>query len=1419
MAFEDIVNSPEFGRQVGGSTRLNAIVNRYLETTLQNMGYGSLLPKIQFSVDKSRGRGVFRYTPFGDEVSFSTLEEAVQAAIFDRGTQMTRTYSTRGSYHSGAATNPFYEDFQKAFPNHKVRLRSFSINDANDVIGVRSMMEENGIMHGLLTFGGDGAAQILDIIDPQGKRVSFDDIMAGLKLNATDEGSVFKRLKIFTNDRTISRRAATDAAAPVYLFDTEKVFGSDKRYARYARARASRGGGSATEIAGRMRDIYESMSDGAVYLSQGASKQELGENVARGYRLINEARRTLAKPGLSSKVIERAKEIERIGRMIVEEADKQTRLGSVSNVRIFNATDAVTGDTVDGLIKGNQFIEDPDVIRRIIELNGADSNAPLYKLWGVTSARGVKKELTGGISRVKTIEAHGVVQAVNSDILTWGTNRDYIGSPEALAQTARKEIEEGLADLRSGKMSGKLMEIVRELETWEVSYTDDLAARQEAKAGQMFARQIRRQLEIGGNIADDPVLMGQMHQALIRHYTKFRKGKYGKTLQFEGNAVDYMGLSFPIPNSLRGEIAVDTSFLNGRRIKYNTIANQGNSLVVDAITWSNALAAFGGADLDDNVVSVLKYDPKARRLMAFTYRNPNQMGEYQIFNAHISMDRSAPAEIRRLWMEQEKLLDEIRLSPKNVRAKISRVDQIRDVLHKYYMSRSDIGQIDPFADIQGEFPRLFAPKGYQRITTGSTYSDAISGSFNLLGDRGLSDSQIRRRIFRETEENGLTGFGQLFRFVGDDYNELMDTGFFKPSEQIDRILRLEKQYQRSLLKRTGRKFRSFRPSDMIRRAEMEETAKGLLGKEVNVNDTLMSIYRSTMDYGNAAEKAEFVAALRENPLYSIARELSVDTIKKTGNKELAEAIEDAVMHNARTFGQVIGRMHKAGFIGMGIDPIDLQTRLANDNIQAAIRAGYAAGMGIDVESVTDQFLIDSSSPRAFTSSVLREQLQLASDYKESSLAMDSLQNLQSRLSGIEFTPEELTRAQDVLEAISSANKLQAAIDAPTSIQEMEAAIREAFASSAADHPNTVAMRMLHGYNFQSAEAMDRQVLAMAQVAVDNGIRGQNFNTMRSLGIEGIDGSLSITDLYHGAMQRMVYQPEAIKEIQQMTNIRQLRRFIGKDGFTSAAGAFYDPMVRNKTIMDQILTMAQSAQWGRHTRQDMLNKASFILSNIDQGSIVDADELSAYSARALDIIGGADTPGIVPAFPRFMTKEPARVTEKSVPGIKRATARARADAAADAVLNTVSDEYKPMKRLDQAALKEMWQHPMFRKGIIGFGIFAGFGLVHRMTKDPTPEDIKGPPLLPGGSPYEDYDPASQEEMSSMYSSIGSNPYGGGILYTVRANGDYDTNNFSNDISGIANGSVIAYQREGRRMLGSRPKARQILNSLMEGNSLG
>lgn len=114
----------------------------------------------------------------------------------------------------------------------------------------------------------------------------------------------------------------------------------------------------------------------------------------------------------------------------------------------------------------------------------------------------------------------------------------------------------------------------------------------------------------------------------------------------------------------------------------------------------------------------------------------------------------------------------------------------------------------------------------------------------------------------------------------------------------------------------------------------------------------------------------------------------------------------------------------------------------------------------------------------------------------------------------------------------------------------------------------------------------------------------------------------------------------------------------------------------------------------------------------------------------------------------------------------------------------STTFKRMKDFVQSGeLGELFaNNKIFKNSVMTAGALIAGSFLYSAFKDHTPDDIKGPPLLPGGSAYEDQYPNRLPEIPE----IGTVNYNPGVSYKVNLYGGYDSvESFRSGAMGLGN----------------------------------
>lgn len=100
-------------------------------------------------------------------------------------------------------------------------------------------------------------------------------------------------------------------------------------------------------------------------------------------------------------------------------------------------------------------------------------------------------------------------------------------------------------------------------------------------------------------------------------------------------------------------------------------------------------------------------------------------------------------------------------------------------------------------------------------------------------------------------------------------------------------------------------------------------------------------------------------------------------------------------------------------------------------------------------------------------------------------------------------------------------------------------------------------------------------------------------------------------------------------------------------------------------------------------------------------------------------------------------------------------------------SVVGGSYKRLKdSLKTGAMKDVFEDKLIRRSTFAIAGLAAFGFIYSAAKDKSYEDMSGPPLLPGGSAYEDDYPKQLPSLSDLKY---LNPTVAGMQYKINVSG--------------------------------------------------
>jgi hypothetical protein len=108
-----------------------------------------------------------------------------------------------------------------------------------------------------------------------------------------------------------------------------------------------------------------------------------------------------------------------------------------------------------------------------------------------------------------------------------------------------------------------------------------------------------------------------------------------------------------------------------------------------------------------------------------------------------------------------------------------------------------------------------------------------------------------------------------------------------------------------------------------------------------------------------------------------------------------------------------------------------------------------------------------------------------------------------------------------------------------------------------------------------------------------------------------------------------------------------------------------------------------------------------------------------------------------------------------------------------------------QKIKDGEFTKLFKEPMIKNSVLAIGALAVGSLAYSSYKDRTVDDMTGPPLLPGGSPYESNYPTRIPQIPNMSNS----GYETGNNYDININGSpEDVEKFNQLASSLSNGRI-------------------------------
>jgi hypothetical protein len=1033
----------------------------------------------------------------------------------------------------------------------------------------------------------------------------------------------------------------------------------------------------------------------------------------------------------------------------------------------------------DGMFKGDVIILPKDQYEGVARSTLGIPKGPFPKILayeGIASNPQMKNELRMGLGSITTLELRNKAMPLQAS-LSQITAFPEIFTPEYLQRSFQAEADE-VIDMISSPISktGALSQMVDKiLEDSSLLDTMSQVEFDEYMQTKEFAKRIRTMLDYGVNPDEVDVMGRQFISMYNKHFSKLRSGKEVMNLGTFSRLPNY-DYRRKVIGGFRAEISPEGTtapFRRGagtldfarNRISYDETTGRVSFNTLDT---RGILSTLGGADFDDSVGVVVKYDREARKAVAFVYRDPTEAGEFLLMDADLTtvplmnVKRDVADNVKYLSRKKKQIMKELNskdstfmkalhnemhasnLTPRalrNAQSKIRRLEELRSELNSVQreLDRVLSANLDSIS-IRGSFgpgSSVNAPKGYGFDQAGldAQYARSI---VNSNQDTSALQHLEFLRSFKGEVDGSLNPSG-IYRFKGTSEN-LADSRFFTSlNDEAMRAYSRANQQGQTLSKRVLEKAKLISESGQIQdaafyRATVLSESNMVLEQWANVKTGLDQIYTETL-----RSNYDKFQGLGLESVNVIQRETIIDAAVKNADMELLDAAETITQDAAKAMTRNLIKIHKAGLgDGIGFDKYIYDTKMAS--VHQAILSELE---GSDI--TLDQILLNKGRIHGIIQEGI-ESSQKLSEVLSEKVAQNSIGL--TALDDFAPTADEITIAQEYIDNYIAASK------------EISQRTPESIMSGLLDGSLDPATYLDDG------EEINRRNL---QFLMDRGL---------------------LEDGAQKARDRQVLAIAKVSEMKRAELNGSMRHGIFSSLLTDSSDA------RINVSMSDMLFSAVN----KHRYKSKIEEYNFNLQAIKDSSNTEA--VDAAKARATELYtelrdyfpnlrGELDSTGVL-ALPEATEEVLSSSGRISKDGSTLLGLRNTADEASEAV----SKAAHVMQRFSMDGFKQMVRETKGAKGVLmGLGFMVALGALHGDKKlDRTPEDMSGPPLLPGGSAYEDY--SETDDFSSIYSMASGNSMSPGMLYQVNVNGRIEPTELQNRIQSITGGSMNSTIYKGR-----------------------
>jgi hypothetical protein len=155
----------------------------------------------------------------------------------------------------------------------------------------------------------------------------------------------------------------------------------------------------------------------------------------------------------------------------------------------------------------------------------------------------------------------------------------------------------------------------------------------------------------------------------------------------------------------------------------------------------------------------------------------------------------------------------------------------------------------------------------------------------------------------------------------------------------------------------------------------------------------------------------------------------------------------------------------------------------------------------------------------------------------------------------------------------------------------------------------------------------------------------------------------------------------------------------------------------------------------------------------------------------------------------------------------AATRAASSAARPSVAQTGYKRFRDSIR--SGAAGDALKNPIVKRGLIAAAALSAFGFIYSARKDHAQADVTGPPLMPGGNPYEEGLPTPGPSMLEGFNM--ANPITRGMQYKIYTSGSTDdTERLSSMLNGVVDGPINSTMYNSLPRLGQDPYSQVASN---------